>query len=101
MSEIQSQVGNASSETIDTNGDDAIFNVGVKAQLHERIAANDKIESETGRRDAQSEMAQRLVGSFKNLDLNGDGEVTQTEVEEFQNQKWSHLSAALVNNRRN
>ncbi len=90
MSEIQSQVRNASFETLDLNGDDAIsqeeFNAGVKAQLHERVAANDKMESETERREAQSAMEQRLVRSFENPDLDDDGEVTQTEMEEFQDQ---------------
>lgn len=88
ISEIHSQVMDASFETMDVNDDNAVsqdeFNADMKTRLHERVAANDKIESKTERREAHSAMEQRLIRSFKNLDSNDDGQVTQIEMNEYQ-----------------
>lgn len=88
-SEIHSELKDVSFETMDTDNDDSIslneFHTEMKTRLHERVAANEKIESETERREAHSAMEQRLIKSFKNLDSNDDGYVTQTEMDEYQN----------------
>ena len=88
MSEIHSQIMDASFETMDVNADNTIsrdeFNEDMKTRLHERVSANDKIESKTERREAHSAMEQRLIRSFNNLDSNDDHQVTQTEMKEYQ-----------------
>ena len=88
--EIYSETRVVSFETLDIDNDQSIsldeFNAVMKTRLHVRIAANDKIESETERREAQSAMEKRLVRSFKNLDSNDDEQVTQAELDEYQNQ---------------
>lgn len=88
-SEIHSELKDVSVETMDYDNDDAIsldeFNANMKTRLHERVAANDKIESKTERRQAQSAMEQRLFRIFKYLDSNEDEQVTQAEMDEYHN----------------
>lgn len=88
MGEIHSQIMVASFETMDVNDDNAIsqdeFSGDMKTRLHERVAANDKIESKTERREAHSAMEQRLVRSFRYLDSNDDEQVTPIEMKEYQ-----------------
>ena len=90
--EIHSELMDTSFETMDIDDDASVslheFNAGMKTQLHERVAANDKIESETERREAHSAMEQRLIRSFENLDSNDDGQVTQTEMKEYQDRTY-------------
>ncbi len=88
-SEIHSELKDVSVEAMDNDNDDAIsldeFNANMKTRLHERVAANDKIESKTERLEAHSALEQRLVRIYKYLDSNDDEQVTQSEIDEYHN----------------
>lgn len=89
FSEIHSKLKDVTLETMDIDNDDSIsldeFRADMKTRLHERVAANDKIESRTERLEARSAMEQRLVRVFEILDSNDDEQVTQAEMDEYQN----------------